>query len=419
MNKKISVIKPYLITMITTMIILFSIALIGEVSLLWRSEKKVAQIELSNKIFDKFHSIEELEKQIQQDPNDYKTYIKLARKYNEIKEFDSANIYYQTALKLSERSNYSLYSYSIFCVERELYNLALNLAEEITLDNKRTIRYKAKIYETLADHLDKNGEFEAGMRAYQIAIKYAKGVYGKNDFEELKTKYAKEYIKIADIKIEKKEVKSAILDLENSIRIKNLPQARYKLALIYKDIKKQKAEKIIKTVLNENPYIVNPYIYNSILNDLLEEARAEGITGKINYYTGKINNFNKLLSDIYIFKDDVSITGIDIVPKKSKFMGKESIYLIFNIENNTSNDIESMYLNAELYYGNNRIDIQKKIASKANILGAKDNKKIVEIKFPPIITKDSIVLAHDLIVKFYAKKQKKAPWTLIKIQQLK
>ena len=53
MNKKISVIKPYLITMITTMIILFSIALIGEVSLLWRSEKKVAQIELSNKIFDK------------------------------------------------------------------------------------------------------------------------------------------------------------------------------------------------------------------------------------------------------------------------------------------------------------------------------------------------------------------------------
>lgn len=419
MNKKISVIKPYFITMITTMIILFSTALIGEVSLLWRSEKKVAEIELSNKIFDKFHTIEELERQIAQDKDNYIAHIKLAQKYNEIKEYDTANIYFQTALKISERSNYSLYSYSMFCIERKLYNLALNLAEEITLDNKKTINYKAVIYEALGDALDKDGEIEASIRAYQVSMKYAKGVYNKSRLENLKTKYAKEYIKIADLKIERKEAKSAILDLENSVKIKSLSQAKYKLALIYKDINKQKAEKMIQAVLDESPYIVNPYIYNNLLNELLEEARLMGNTGKINYYTSRIKSFHKLLSNIYVFKDDLAISNIDIKPKKSKLFGKESVFLVFKIENNTDTDIEDLYLLAELYYGNNRIEVEKIVATKTNILKADNNGMNMEIKFPSIITKDSIVLAHDLIIKFYAKKQKKAPWTLIRIQQLK
>ena len=104
MNKNLSVIKPYFITMITTMIILFSTALIGEVSLLWRSEKKVAEIELSNKIFNKFHTIEELERQIAQDKDNYIAHIKLAQKYNEIKEYDTANIYFQTSLKYQKEA---------------------------------------------------------------------------------------------------------------------------------------------------------------------------------------------------------------------------------------------------------------------------------------------------------------------------
>ena len=38
--------------------------------------------------------------------------------------------------------------------------MALNHAEEISLYNKSAIRYKAIIYEALADSLDKDGEIE-------------------------------------------------------------------------------------------------------------------------------------------------------------------------------------------------------------------------------------------------------------------
>ena len=171
MNKK-TVISS-LVTVFVTMIIVYSIALISEVSLLWRSEKKVVKIELSKKIYNRFHTIATLEKRIQKDPQDYKAHILLAQKYNEIQEYDSANVYFQTALKISERSNYSLYSYSMFCIERKLYNLALNLAEEISLYNKKAILYKAKIYESIAKSFDDERDIEGSIREYQVAFNYA------------------------------------------------------------------------------------------------------------------------------------------------------------------------------------------------------------------------------------------------------
>lgn len=419
MNKNIPDIKPYIITMIVTITVMFSLALVGEISLMWKSEKKVVAIELSNKIFSKFHTIEELEKRVMEDKNDYKTHIKLAQKYSEIKEYDSANIYFQAALKISERSNYSLYSYAMFCVEQKLYNMALNHAEEISLYNKSAIKYKAVIYEAIADSLDKSGEIEGSIKAYQVALKYAKGVYEKKNLNELKQKYALEYIKLADIKIDNNETKSAILDINNSIRIKETPIAKYKLALVYRDSDKQQSEKLIQSVLEENPYLVNPYIYNSILNNLIDESRLMGDTVKINYYNSRMQNFHKLLSKIYIFKDDLRITHIDILPKKSKLFKKEDIYLKLSVKNDTREDIENLYMLIELYYGNNKIETEKKIASKSNVLIAKDTPTVLEIKFPSEITKDDISLANDIIVKCYAKKQNKAPWTLIKIQQLK
>lgn len=419
MNNKTPDIRPYIVTMLVTITIMFSIALAGEISLLWKSEKKVVALELSNKIFSKFHTIEELEKKVMEDKDDYKAHIKLAQKYSEIREYDSANVYFQTALKISERSNYTLYTYSLFCIERKLYNMALNHAEEISLYNKSAIRYKAIIYEALADSLDKDGEIEGSIRAYQVALKYAKGNYKKKKLDELKLKYALEYVKLADIKINKKETKSAILDINNSLNIKETSMAKYKLALIYRDYDKQQSERLIQSVLEENPYLVNPYIYNTLLNNLIDEARYMGDTVKINYYNSKMQNFHKLLSKIYIFKDDLRITRMDILPRKSKLFKKEDIYLKFSIKNDTKEDIDNLYFFVELYYGNNKIEIDKKIASGTNPLIAKDTPTEFEIKFPPIISKDDISLANDLIVKCYAKKQNKAPWTLIKIQQLK
>ena len=223
---------------------------------------------------------------------------------------------------------------------------------------------------------------------------------------------------MADIKIAKKETKKAILDINNSLRIKETPIAQYKLALIYKDIDKIKSEKLIKKVLDRNPYIVNPYIYNDLLNKLLEESRSNGSTNRINYYTNKINSFNKILNQIYVFKDDLKVSGIDIFSKKIKFIGKEELYIKYNIENQTKNEISDLYVLTELYLGGKKIQFENNVTAKTTSLRSNSSKTVIN-KLPPDITKDTISFANDIIIKFYAKKQNKAPWTLIKIQQFK
>ena len=54
--------------------------------------------------------------------------------------------------------------------------------------------------------------------------------------------------------------------IKNSIKIYDTLIARYKLGLIYIEIDKVQADRCISYVFNKNPYIVNPYIYNQLLN---------------------------------------------------------------------------------------------------------------------------------------------------------
>ena len=72
----------------------------------------------------------------------------------------------------------------------------------------------------------------------------------------------------------------------------------------------------------------------------------------------------------------------------------------------------------ELYIGNRKIEFVNNITTKTAAFSSNSTKTIVN-KLPQEITKDNIAFANDIIVKFYAKRQKKAPWTLIKIQQFK
>lgn len=197
-----------------------------------------------------------------------------------------------------------------------------------------------------------------------MAYKYAKGVYSKKDFECLKTNYAKEYIKMADVMIKEGEIKEAVLDINNSLKLKELPAAKYKLALLYRNSDIVKSEKLISKVLCINPYIVNPYIYNGLLNDLVEKARQEGNVGKINFYDKKIKAFNKLLTNIYIYKGDLKITGIKVYSKKEHIFSKDKIFIEFSLKNETKNDIAYLDIFVEIYYQNNKLKLEKKLSPK-------------------------------------------------------
>ena len=417
-KNKFKYIKEYLITMLVCSLIVVAISFCVELELLFRTELKVNEQELNTDNLSKFCTIEELEKRLAQEPTNYAINIRLAMIYESLHKYAKANEYYQNALKLSGRSNYSLYSYAMFCAKRGLYGISSALAEEIKGNNLKTIQYRAKIYDAIGDSLYNANDYSAASKAYQVAYKYAKNMNDRDKYSDIKSKFANSYAKSADLHMEKAMIQEAILDLENSLRIKKNALASYKLALIYKDIDKVKAQKHMQDAFRANPFIVNPYIYNSLFEDLIEDAKLTGNQNALNLYSVKHEIFKKQITRSYVYKNDILIDNSYISHQKKMFSDDDKYVLIFDLKNNTKFTIDELHIEIELFINSKRYVLNKKIISYKNPLDAYDIMQKVTIELPNDVGFINVKDKNDITAKYFVKKTKKAPWTMAKIEFL-
>lgn len=414
MNKTDNKYISFLITAIVTSIVALVLCLIVELSLMFKCESSVTRNELNTANLLQFATIDQLEKRLILEPNNHVVMIKLAQIYEGLDKIQDANKYYTDALKYSYRSNYALYNYGLFCAKRNLYTIATALSEEISgnKNDKNIIKYKSEIYEAMADSMMKNSEYEPAVKAYQISYKYAKNVKDKHYLKNITDKFAYAYVKLADILIEDNRVPEAISALNNSIKIEETPLAKYKLALVYFDLNKVVSQKYMEEVFYSEPYLVNPYIYNSLLTSLINEAKDENNNSVLHYYTVKYNRFKDTLEDSYLYKTDISISNSQIITKKDKR------YLEFNLKNNSKYKIDQLYLDIDLFLNTKRYKISKKIIHLAHTLPPYAEIRNYQIELPSNIEFVDIADHNYLILKYFAKKSVKAPNTLIKIDAL-
>ena len=418
MNKTHNGIKEYVFTFIIAAFVVVVLCLCIELNLLFTSEQKVNEEELNMANLSTFCTIGELEKRQSNEPLNYYIDIKLAEIYESLNKLDKAEEFYNSALKKSSRSDYSLFRYAIFCSKHSLYATSAIIAEELNMSNKYHNQYKARIYESLGDNLEKDNQPQGANKAYQVAYKYAKAL---NDFKYLniiKEKYANSYIKLADYNIQNNNPQDAILNLNNSLKLSEKLLAKYKLGLIYVDIDKIQADRYISEVFNKNPYIVNPYLYNKLLNDLINDSKAANKLGSVNYYSTKLSRFKKQLLKYYIYKDDILIENVYIKNNKKWFNNNDNYVLLFDLKNNTKYTLNSLYVKIELIINSKEYIVEKKIISKTLNLNFYDVLSDVHIKLPSEININNPKIKNTVFIKFYAKKIKNGPWTLIKIEQL-
>ena len=421
-NKANSSVWEYLTTVIVTIIALFSVCLCIQLQLYFNIETIVAKKELEMKNLAKFYNIEQLEKMYLIEPKNYYIAINLAKAYETIEMFDLSNNLYREAVINSENSNYSIYSYGMFCARMGWYGLAADLAEEFLTKNKTVYGYKAEIYEELAKTLDEKKEYEASVKAYQIALKYAKNARNRKFLENIKDKYSKEYIKLADYNISQNKINDAVLNLDNSLKIKEQDIAKYKLALIYRNTDKYKSEKYFNDVLKSNPYIVNPDIYNRLLNDLILETKDGDNFHSKEFYQSRLNNFINKIQKFYIYKGDIIFSNTSIIKNRKLFGGSVQHKLCFTIKNNTQSDIESLYVKASFLIDEDEYQVTKKVTDNSIGFGPHEILKDVKIDLPEDIVSaynDKNAINKNIEIKYYVKKQKKAPWTLAKIEAVK
>ena len=412
MSKKIRIFIKYLSTALVTAIMVMVLCLIVEMALLFKCENYVTKNELNIDNLVKFATLEQLEKRLKNEPANYVVMVRLAKIHEELGNSYSANKYYVNALKISGRSPYVLFNYAMFCADNNLYAVSSALAEEISSTNKHSIEYKMKIYERVADKMLANKEYEGAVKAYQVAYKYSKTVKEKKYKKRIKDNFAYAYIKLADKLVEKEMISEAITALNNSIKLKETPLAQYKLALLYVDSNKIKAQKLIENVFYSEPYIVNPYIYNKLLTELIDEATASNNQNALNYYSVKYSRFKKTMEEVYLYKQDVEISNSVIVKDKDKYI------LEFDLTNKTKYKIEQLYLDIDLFLNSKRYKLTKKIVHLSDTLSPYGELKGFKIKLPSNIQFVDIADHNYLILKYYAKKSVRAPSTLVKIESL-
>ena len=414
MNNKIT---KYFTTVFIGILIVVFFSFIAELELLFRTEKEITNRQLNTANLSKFCTIEELEKKLAQNPDDYFLTIRLAQMYEAINKLDKANDFYKSALALSGRSNFALYSYAIFCAKNDMYVFAATLAEELEGATNRINLFKAKIYEEIADNLSKSKNYVASVKSYQIVYKYAKSIGDLKYLSRIKEKFSQEYIKLADYHMAQEDISQAIVDLNNSLKIKESPLANYKLGLIYLNTELALAEKHINKAFFKDPFVVNPYIYNQALTSLLEHAQKEKSGSLTNYYTSRLNRFKKLLKQSYLYKTDVSIDNSTLIAKKN-FLKKDKYYLFFEIKNNTKEPLENLFVKAELYVNSEKYVIEKKVVTPTHSIEPYEIMKCLDLELPQDVKFNNLKQNNDIFVRYYAKRIQDAPWVLLNIDFL-
>lgn len=411
----LNAVKNYIITILATVVFIFSVCLCVELELLFRCEKRINQEEFQMANLEKFCTIDELEKRLLKEPTNYIINLRLAQVYESLEEYRKAHEFYRSALKLSGRSNLSLYYFAMFCAKHNLNAMSSVLCEDLSGSSKKTIEYKTKIYEAIGDSFMNQKEYPAATKAYQVAYKYAKNIYNRKLYLTVKGKYSDSYIKLADYHIQNANPEHATSALENAIKIQETPYADYRLALIYLDTDKQKAQKYMTKAFEKNPYIVNPFIYNKLLNDLIEETKASRRSGLLNFYSMKQTRFKTTLKNCYVYKNDILIEKTDIHSYKQRFSKNKRYYVSFDIKNNTKHNLNELFIQIELFVNSRRYTVDKKIFTATNPLDAYDMVQYARILLPDDVEFDE---KNDVVIKYYVKKKRYAPWTMIKIDSL-
>ena len=419
MNRKIvNRIKEYSATAVVTVVVVILLCLFVQFDLLFNTEKKVTDRELSTENLLEFCKIELLEKRLQKEPTNYVIAIKLAKNYEKLKEFKQADRYYSDSVKLSNYSAYPVYSYSIFLAKHGDVARTVELVDYLKLQTKKNIEYKANIFHELGKYLNTVKEFEASVKCYQIAHKYANVLNDAKFLEIINKEYAQAYINLAEYHIHRGDINSAILDFENSLNILPNDLVKYKLGLLHLTTDKLKAEKYLSEIMDSNIYILNPYIYNKLLNDLIELSDTKAQTHSKEYYQLKQRKLIKLMEEYFVFKNDILISNFHILQSKKLLSRNKNFDMYFDVTNNTKTKLNKLFIKIELFVNNKQYVISKHVINSVNALSAFETEKEIKLPLPNDFEFIDIKKQNDVIVKYYAKKKNAAPWTLIKIESL-
>lgn len=405
-NEIVEYVKTVTITLLTVTVL---------VSIIVFDIAKSAHSRMSNvieRIASRFktESISELLEQERKRPDDYMINVKLAGLYETIEQFFKSDEEYKKALTKAPRSEYVLYRYALFCASQGRFDEAIILVENIPdSTNRGSLSKKLAVYQYMGDKLLEKGDYLNATKIYSAGSKYGR-ILNDRKSVEIKKRLARASLLLADEQIEEHNSEQATLVLENLLKVYNSPEARYKLALIYRPTDPKRSAKIMDDLMKTNPELINFDIYYSILQDLIKKSTAEGNQTDTNYYTFKQEKMKRYVVRNVVFSDEFVVENAQLTGKLGS-MGKK--ILSFDVKHSASSKVNSLILKTVISFPNSK-PVTKEILvdfDEGDEKGIQRGRVLIEgWEYKPDDLNNFSDHAH---IEIYAKKNNRFGWILI------
>lgn len=404
-------IKEYIKTIFWTLFVAVIVVAIVVVDIRLNVGEKSSQDIFSKEMTNISMSLDELKYLEKQHPKDYMINLKIAFLYEVLKDNQNAQINYKKALEKSDNSPFALYKAAMFYAGIKEYSVAINLAELLPdCPDKNIFELKARFYTKLANSFLEDEDFANSVKVHKIALKYAKNT---NSDVENKTRedFAAAYNKYAEKYINENDPGHAIQMLKNALDVYPDAYAMYKLGLIYQNVDNEKAQYYMEKAYDTKPRIVNPEIYNKLLENLIKQLKDEGEYSKARFYSLKLDNFKRKFVNTNIFDGDLEIKDLKIITKRKKFFGKRRYYLCFDIQNKSSYSIDNMFIKFSIQpRGGKPFEVEQKVITRNNPLNAGKTTQDIEISLE---CENYDMFSKYAQIQIFARKNIRSPWVMV------
>lgn len=340
-------------------------------------------------------------------PENYRINMKLARLYEIKQDLKNAEIEYKKAvMKVPYHRFEPQYRLALLYIKLGRLSEAQDLMDKISeKPDKKLIKYKADIFDKLGESYYNKADYEEASFKYQKAFNYYKIINFKKEQEHLKGNLASSYVYLADQKVKEYEIDDAINYLQLAKSLIDAPIIKYKLALLLAKTDSILACQYFDEVFKQEPKIINYESYRDFLSSLALKYELVGNQPKANLYRYRIKKLKEYYNSKVLSVDDLKVDYIDGNILANNLIKKYVIHLQIQLTNNSSYNINSLYLDIVFKNKNNVIDTySEKIIDTKNVLKTHAQGSVINIKTASHKIDNDKPLPTDIDVQIYATK---------------
>ena len=281
-----------------------------------------------------------------QSPANYKINMKLGTLYEIKKDYKNSEIEYKKAIYNAPCNEFKPeYKLTLMYLHINKLEDAESVMDTLVDEpDKMLIKYKADIYEKLADRYYNSGDYEGAIDRYEKSLFYWKINGNKKEIKYVQNSLASSYVYLADEDVSAMQPQDAINSLKNVLTMFDAPILKYKLALLLMTNDPDEAYRYFEEVYKEAPELINYDTYCNFLSAMAIYANSTGDTAQAQLYQYKQKKIKEFFETNILSVDDIVLEDVEGRITLNNWFKRNNIYLEAKLKNVSKDTFDSLFI---------------------------------------------------------------------------